>query len=1070
MFRSRYSQMLLSFLCVLGAYFAYSKAIVPLVIPTSQEERQSLYDLQGIMESDEEMRKVLEPLFPETSWERRSQFIIRQNNLVLLFDKYDPSGNVLEVSPCTVLVLPDGEFADSSEQYRQAIIMQASERATLEFDGEFRPTSGTLANFKSGRLHGNVVIRSDMKEPGPDDDLVVETRDVVFNETQVTTEAIVTFRFGKHRGKGEWIIVFLEPSDPKDPKSAKTIQRLEVQKVHQLELEIPSKEGDPAQSERFEIRCAGSFTFNPDKESDTCWVATFNRNVELMRINDGAYDHLTCNTLTVLLGPNPKSDEPGLPNNTVASIGKLAPLKVVGQGQPAKIRSPQNDDFVASGERLEYDFVRDRITLSRLPGSSQVVQISNNGGKNWVTCRTLSYTFGKDGKFGELYAPGAGEFRGESDYEGETKPFHLSWSERFQAIPDPEDPQQVRCDLFGTVKLNMEILGTMTAKETAIWFNQKNSVKRENNGENNGENTGNNITSKLGGGLTGLTPDRARIQKDVLFESPNGTCDLRVLEIWFQEDTDNNEAVSSSFTDPPYGNLFPEKGIPQTNVLSNPSSPSQNKPVNAQDKSTRSFLGNSSDKGNSRFKLSGDVMRMFVKMRGTQADIEQIWLTGSGGVVTLTEIDPKEANKPIQLVGTELHVWSPFSNRTIAKVLGEPKKPAVFSGMETKLTGLVMLLNQQTNRFQVEGAGELVTTQVALANNMEGKSQTAPTSQPASSSQALQVPKISNITQVSQTNKSSQNTSSESKGTLVVRWMKGMDFDGTRIQFDGTVVAMYPALELRCNELLVFLDRPISFMESKIEQDPNAKLIVCNGNVYFESIQMEGAAQKARLRAEGLEQFRLYPATGMFDGTGPGKLRSTFLGSDAAIQMPGMKPIAAVHSETNSGTSSGTTTELKHVDITFYEKIEGNFRTMEASASGLVACVYCPVAQWDETIDPNDRERLKLHNGFRLDCERLHVIKMVDPLSNAEGVEMTATDGTRIEGSQFFARGETVKYNQLKSIASIEGKGTIDAEIHIQRNPGGDYEPPLYGRYLEYNLKTNEVNFQGVHGTQMFNR
>ncbi len=1052
MFRNRYFGMFLSFLGVFGIYLLYAQVLIPFVLPLNAESRDRP-DLGFSAEIDERLRGLVAPLFPEDTWERKSGYIVQKDNIVFLFNQSKTIGNILEVEPCTALLLPEGEFQDEAERYRQAIIMQSSEKAILEFEGEFKPTGGTNANFLGGRLNGNVLVRSDMKAAGPDDDLVVEAREIVFNQSQITTESPINFRFGKSRGKGEWLFIFLTPSDPAHPKSAKTISKVELRKVHQLELNFPVNEnGVVTKYERLEIRCDGAFEFAPDPDSDENWIAKFERNVEMMRINEGIYDHLTCMILKILLGPDPKLTEPALKNNVIGSISKLIPLKVsaFGQlGQPAKVRSPQNNDFLAEGDQLEYDVLRERITLDRVAGSSKTVRIASDGGKQWVNAQALSYTFGKDGLFGQLIVPGKGELCGESEFGGKKQPFKLDWSERLQALPDADDPKQICCKLFGTVHLQIEGLGKMSAKETTVWFNQKAPSPSANATAPTGTAVGSvgmqargldgtplptpvaqasvpadgNISSKLSGGFGALTPDRARIQKDVVFEAESGTCKVRQMEIWFYEEGVEGIAhMLSSFSEPPYANNVSPNATGPIRAGNSPQ-PAGGSPG----KSNRTFLGNSSPDNSSRFELKGDMMRLLVKMRGNQAEIEQMWLGGNGEQVTLTEINPKVPSEPIRLTGTELHAWNPMSDRTIVSILGEPKKPAVFVGMESKLTGINMLMNQQTNRFQVKGPGQIETSRVELA-------------QDTAASQSRSKP--------------------GEKNTLIVRWNGGMDFDGGRILFQQQVVAVYPMNILRCNTLTIFLDGTISFLNPKNIQNPTAKVVVCDGNVFVESTQMDGTVQKATMKAEGLEQIRIFPTTGGFDGTGPGRLRSTFRGGDMSIEVPGQ-----------AASPKPNPMELKYLDILFHEKIEGNFRNSEAAASGIVSCLYVPVPRWDTIVDQNsDPEKLKANDGFLLKCDRLEVAKMADPTTREEGFELTASGGTRIEGKQFYACAEAVKFNQLKNLASLLGSGTVDAEIHLQRTPGGEYDDPIPGQAIEYNIKTKEISTKGTRGAQFINR
>ena len=72
----------------------------------------------------------------------------------------------------------------------------------LQFD-DFRPEHGQIGQITRGQFPGRITIRSDMHEPGPDDDLLVETADLEMNTKLLYTTSPVRFRMGQNVGGGQ---------------------------------------------------------------------------------------------------------------------------------------------------------------------------------------------------------------------------------------------------------------------------------------------------------------------------------------------------------------------------------------------------------------------------------------------------------------------------------------------------------------------------------------------------------------------------------------------------------------------------------------------------------------------------------------------------------------------------------------------------------------------------------------------------------------------------------------------------------------------------------------------------
>ena len=81
-----------------------------------------------------------------------------------------PDGRV-EIPRCTIVFSSPAD--DEAQRRRQSIILEAPDGAVLKFDQPLDLSRAKVGRLVGGQLNGPVTIRSDWKEPGPEDDLLV---------------------------------------------------------------------------------------------------------------------------------------------------------------------------------------------------------------------------------------------------------------------------------------------------------------------------------------------------------------------------------------------------------------------------------------------------------------------------------------------------------------------------------------------------------------------------------------------------------------------------------------------------------------------------------------------------------------------------------------------------------------------------------------------------------------------------------------------------------------------------------------------------------------------------------
>lgn len=206
-------------------------------------------ELEGRSTSIEEMfpepvqeRQALESLFGSGAWELDQPKVFECRQAKLLFKDYTKrSANTIELRPCTLIFIPEEELP-VEDRYRRAMVMEVPEGAILEFDQPLDLAQGRMGRLVRGQLQGPVRIRSQGKLPGPEDDLLITTREVALTPKQITTSETVEFSWGPHFGRGQDLRIELGSE-----KNASTglnlggIRSIEVRQVSLVHLEVPAE-------------------------------------------------------------------------------------------------------------------------------------------------------------------------------------------------------------------------------------------------------------------------------------------------------------------------------------------------------------------------------------------------------------------------------------------------------------------------------------------------------------------------------------------------------------------------------------------------------------------------------------------------------------------------------------------------------------------------------------------------------------------------------------------------------------------------------------------------------------
>lgn len=652
---------------VLVAYSAYALVAVPLIEPAARQKAggaASPGQVAMARAGNARYAKLFERYFPPDHWAHDNPKVLESGQAMLLLKDYRSlGGGRMELIPCVVLIFP--EEKDPQNAGRGAIILDAPQGAVLQFDKDFDLAQARLGKLRHGKLVGPITVHSDMREPGPEDDLRIVTRDVQMTQSRVWTDAHVEFRLGASRGQGEQMEIRLLPGDSNNATGVnigglQSFQLARDVKTH-LEMEQPGllpggekQAADPNEKPQppVEITCQGPFHFDM-----TRYVATFEDQVDVLRLNpDGPSDQLTCELLSIYF--QPKENTATADKNE--PLPKLRPARIEARGDPVVVRSPSTVGE-ARCQRLEYDLITRKISLE---GDDRVML---RQGPSQVWCAAVHYQPSADpNRLGTLWAKGPGELQVVSEKDP-SQAFKAYWQRelhlrRYQGAPV--------VSLLGRPRLEAAGNGSLTADEVHLWL-----LEPPPGATPQGPATQSSQ----------VQPDRMLAQGNVRIESPQLTGDTKRLEVWFRQavggtglaaraKANRQDAPPQSLASP-RGHLAPPPLLPTTREQAPP-------------KQT--------------FAVEGDLVRMQLLMRGRAADLSD--LTIDGHVVLRETRTAKPGEKPLVIRGDRLQMTGAEDQLAHVTVNGQPARVEA-RGMT--MQGAAIDLDQESNRLWINGAGSL---------------------------------------------------------------------------------------------------------------------------------------------------------------------------------------------------------------------------------------------------------------------------------------------------------------------------------------------------------------------------
>ncbi|HYO24574.1 MAG TPA: hypothetical protein VEQ85_06450, partial [Lacipirellulaceae bacterium] len=485
-----------TFALTVAAYQAYVLMLVPFVEPAGAAgpviQAISLEELRKPPAALERYRPLLAAYFPADHWcFQTPPKIVENGQAMVVFDDYTQSESGELRVPRVAMIFFPGTRDRSGDPPRDAIILEPAGGATLQMNQQVGKRFGSMGRMQYGQLLGAVTVRSDMKEPGPQDDLLIETKDLYMNEEFLRTAEPVTLRLGQHRGRGRELVIKFYKSDSTSSSGGNVFGKLDSLEVtHEVAALV-----QPGSVTMFGKQTAGGGVAPPEapagatkKLSDapaqiTCTgpfridfanhVATFNDAVRLTQLqSDGTLDELTApRDLTLYFAEVRHWGGEGASTPTpIASSPKLEPATVEARGFPDALIDLQapSQGAAARGERLRIELISRQVTLE----GGDEVSLNYHGTE--VHAPMVRYELPpKDshGRLGLMAALGGGGWlRAAADPKRPSEQLFVRWTQSMQMVRRAGQPVLV---LDGRPRVDMPGMGTLWADQLELYLRER---------------------------------------------------------------------------------------------------------------------------------------------------------------------------------------------------------------------------------------------------------------------------------------------------------------------------------------------------------------------------------------------------------------------------------------------------------------------------------------------------------------------------------------------------------------------------------------------------------------------
>ncbi|TWT89672.1 hypothetical protein Mal64_00510 [Pseudobythopirellula maris] len=1047
------------FVAVIVAYNVYALMATPLLEPTivRRETRATGAEFDAARNAVARYQQVLAHYFPADHWSLvGTPKVVETDTGSLMFVLEDFSSDAtgaVTLTRCAAVVFPTPRVEGRTPP-RDAVVIEAAGGARLQFSEPLDLGRGKIGKPVWGAFPGELVIRSDMHEPGPQDDLRVVTRDLQLNESmQLVSQHAVRFRLGQSQGAGRNLAIqLLRDAGPASVDQARPagIEWLELREEVRINLR-GELAGGPLAPKNF---APGNAAPNPqplDRRVDRSgrfgesrvrlaaaqqpvapqpvapqqaprdqpimleskgplridflrFFASLEREVRVTQVNPiGQSDQLTCEQLRLHFGDGDGKahaisaiDEPEVAKKQQQAIGRLEPYLVEASGDPVRFDSPARR-LEAWGREFRYVAPTRRLTLA---GGRAAIRY----GASEIQAPRIEYRHPLDGEpraIGDLAIAGPGSLRAVPREDDPGRVIEARWG----AGKNDKPPVRIERDPDGRPALVLDSQPEIAASSVGRIKAQQLRVAMFEVPADGADGP----AIELGGqdGLA-LLVERIDALGAVDLRSPQLSGQTSRLTAWFRRATGaETAALARKQSQGGVGGGLASARADETKA------PPQ------------------------VYELSSHEMRLDVGMFGRR--VEPMSLLCSGDVRFLESRVARTGEQPLLVTGQQLRVDDLHMGDVTIAVEGagpkaaESKRFATVEARGVQLWGAALKVDQAANRVWIDGEGN---ARVRLKQELFAGSKPQQGSGPTN---------------------------------LALRWQGGLAFDGQQIVIRDDVLAETAGDWLRCDTLTATLSEAVRFGQSG-GAPVDVAAIDCAGGVTLDHRTQDAQGQQSHESAR-LSTLRIDRTTGDISGQGPGWVRSVHLASSTAkiLATPGAAPQAP--QPTRHG--------LSYLRVNFQRGVSGNLDQRVLRFHERVRAVYGPVLAWEQEL-PIDSPQGVPPGVAALGCEQLIVAEdpagryataaagRGRPASNQSigPLELRALgdvrlEGTSDDGARFNAEAYTASYAQLKDVFVLEGNGAMNATIWVRQNPA---DPPAtsVARKITYERGTGRVRVEDL--------
>jgi hypothetical protein len=365
---------------------------------------------------------------------------------MIVLDDYQPKDDgEVRVNKCAVLFFPS-ERVPGEAPPRDAVILEAPHGAVIQLDEGFQAGFNGLGRLQWARLLGDIIVRSDMRDPGPQDDLLLKTRDLYMNQDLIRTDAEVEMRLGEHWGKGRILeirLVAIERGQASAGPDIGGIDSMEIVENVAAHLAVESagllsEQADATATKKttemppVNITCQGRFKFD-----FTANLASFVDHVKLQQeYTNGARNRLNCEALNLYLAGDRETVAPVVddPAKQTSVAGRTRAVSALHAGtieahgtdlSPVELSSDTHAATAKCG-LMRIELGPQRVTFS----GQDEISLTYQGNEIHAPMVQYQAPPKESGyRVGTLLAAGNGWLKARTSADPAQQPFELRWTE-----------------------------------------------------------------------------------------------------------------------------------------------------------------------------------------------------------------------------------------------------------------------------------------------------------------------------------------------------------------------------------------------------------------------------------------------------------------------------------------------------------------------------------------------------------------------------------------------------------------------------------------------------------------